>query len=251
MDVTPLAAQVIERRQFEIDQYRIAFDHGSQPCGIGFADQRADIGVPFTDIARQRRSHHRVTQLQFGLLQIGLAHRHARTSHIQRGYGIVQIELARGILLIKRTQALYVAFGLGRLRFVLLELRLRLFDARLILIVIDIKEGFVHADPFALFERHFFEKPFDPGIDLDTAGRLDQADIIPVNFDIVDQHIFHPDHRNLSRSLFAAPHQSRTKRHPAKNVYSVSHNYIVFTLIYRPTRYIFFPKKIRATRKRR
>ncbi len=129
VDVAGLAAQVVERGHAEIDPHRIALDHGGQQRLAARTDERTDVGVALGDVTRDGRLHGRVAERHLGLRKVGLAHHHVGHGALVGGDGVVQVELAGGILLIQRTNAVQVALGLQILGPGLVELRLGLVRA--------------------------------------------------------------------------------------------------------------------------
>ena len=93
--------------------------------------------------------------------------------------------MARGILLVKRTDAFQVAFGLEGHGLVLVQLGPGLIGACLIELGVDDEQGLPFADIGTLFEHHLFEEALDPGSDLDELLGADASDVFAVEFDIV------------------------------------------------------------------
>lgn len=92
---------------------------------------------------------------------------------------------ARSVLLVKRTDAFQVAFGLEGHGLVLVQLGPGLIGACLIELGVDDKQGLPFADIGTLFEHHLFEEALDPGSDLDELLGADASDVFAVEFDIV------------------------------------------------------------------
>ena len=129
IDVAGLAAQVVQRGHAEIDPHGVALDDGRQQRLPARPDQRADIDVPLADVAGDRRADGGVAECHFGLREVGLAHGDRGVGALVGGDGVVQVELACGILFVKRPDACQVAFGLECKGFVFLELGARLIHA--------------------------------------------------------------------------------------------------------------------------
>ena len=77
------------------------------------------------------------------MVEVGFAHAHRGYSCFVRSNGVVEIELAGSILLVKRTDTLQIALRLQRLRFILLQLRTHLVCLSLVLVLIDNKQHLV------------------------------------------------------------------------------------------------------------
>ena len=215
MNVTTLTAQIIKRRQLKINLNRVAFDNRRQSGRVRLPNQRSNIRITFADITGERRTHHRITQLQFGLLEIGLTHRNIGTCHVQCRYRIVQIKLTRRILLVKRTQTQYVTFRFRSLGLVLLQLSLGLLNPSLVLIVIDVEQRLVHLNQFTLLESHLLQEALDTGVNLNPTHSLDQTYIISINLYVVDCHILDSHYRNINRCFLTPAQQDNPCKHSA------------------------------------
>ena len=108
-----------------------------------------------TDIPGQRRGHYRIAQLHLRLIQIRLAHGDIRLGVFQSGRGVIQIQLAGGVLLVQRFQAFHVTSGLGRLGLAFLQLGFRLLYPSTIFIGINHKQGLILLHPFTFLKQHF------------------------------------------------------------------------------------------------
>ena len=126
-----------------------------------------------------------MSTLGFGLREVRFAHRHGGRGAFIGGDGIVQVELAGGILLVERADALQVAFGLLGQGPVLVQLSPGLVDAGLVDLGVDDEKGLSAADVGTLFEEHPFEEALHPGTDLDELLGTDAADVFAVDFDVV------------------------------------------------------------------
>ena len=99
--------------------------------------------------------------------------------------GVVQVELAGGILLVERADALQVAFGLLGQGLVLVQLGSGLVDAGLVDLGVDDEERLSAADIGTLLEEHLFRGSPPPGADLDELLGADASDVFAVNFNVV------------------------------------------------------------------
>ena len=186
VDVAGLAAQVVEGGHAEVHAHGVALDDGGQERLPARADERSDVDAALGDVSRDGRLHGGVAQGHFGLREVGLAHRDIGCGAFVRGDGVVEVELARGILFVEGADALQVALGLEGLRLGLVELGLCLVDACAVELRVDDEEGLAFLDIGALREEHSFEVALDPRADLDELLGADASDILAVDADVLD-----------------------------------------------------------------
>ena len=102
--------------------------------------------MALADVACDGRADHGAAQLQFGLVEVSLAHAYRSLGCLVGSDSVVEVELAGCILLVKRTDAFQIALRLLRLRFILLQLGTRLVNLSLILVLVDDKQYLVFLD---------------------------------------------------------------------------------------------------------
>ena len=78
-----------------------------------------------------------------------------RLGIFQGGCGVIQIQLAGGVLLVQRFQAFHITPGLGRLGLAFLQLGFRFLYSSTIFIGINHKQGLILLHPFTFLKQHF------------------------------------------------------------------------------------------------
>jgi hypothetical protein len=185
IDVAGLGAQVFERRHAEVDTHRIALDDGSQERLPAGTDEGPDVGVALGNIARHRRPDGGITQRELGLREVGLANDDVGRGALVSGDGIVEVELAGGVLLVERTDAVQVALGLQSLRPGLVELGPSAVGAGAVELRVDDEEGLPLIDIGTLGEEHPFEVTLDAGADFDELLGANTPHILAVDIDVL------------------------------------------------------------------
>jgi hypothetical protein len=129
------------------------------------------------------------------LREIGFADFDVRRSAFVSGDRIVEIELAGGILLVKRPDAVQVALGFQCLRTGFVQLSPRPVRPGAIKFRIDDKEGLSFVDMRSFGEKHLLEIAFHTGVDFDELLCPDPSHIFPVYVHVVRSHRFDRDDR--------------------------------------------------------
>ena len=119
------------------------------------------------------------------LVEVGLAHDDRGFGTFVSCNGIVEIELAGCILLIKRTDTFEVVLCFAFLRPILIQLSRGFVDFCLILPLVDDKQCLVFLDVGSFFKKHLFEKSFYTGVYFDKLLRTYTAYIFSVYTDVV------------------------------------------------------------------
>ncbi len=189
--VALLALEVVERGHAEVHAHGIALDDGGQERFAPRTDERSDVDVAFADVTGDGRADRGVAQGQFRLCQVGLAHDHRRYGAFVGGDGVVQVELARRILLEKRTDALQVAFRFQLEGLVFLQLGTGAVCAGLVELRVDDEEHLVLINISTLLEKHLFEVALDAGAYLDELLRTDAAYVFAVDLHVFGGYGFH------------------------------------------------------------
>lgn len=113
------------------------------------------------------------------------AHRHGGRGAFVGGDGVVEVQLARGVLLVERADAFQVAVGLEFQSLVFVQLCLRLVYPGFVELGVDDEQRLPLLDVGSLLEKHFFEKALHPGADFDELLGADASHVFAVEFDVV------------------------------------------------------------------
>ena len=240
VDVAGLRAQVVEGRHAEVDTHGVALDDGGQQRLAARAHQRSDIHVALGDVARDGRLHGRIAQDHFGLREIGFADHDIRSGTLVRGDGVVEVELARGALLVERADALQVALRLEGLRLGLVQLCPGLVGPGPVEARVNDEKGLAPLDIGSFGEEHLLEISLYPGADLDELLGADASHVLAVNAHVLgldglrrhngqhDRHGTRPqpppqsagknDKRADQHDPTLAVHRYRHARHPLRHL---------------------------------
>ncbi len=194
VDVAGFRAQVFERGHAEVDAHRVALDHGGQQRLPARPDQRADVGVAFGDVARNRRPHGGVAQRKFRLRQVGFAHHHIGRGALVGGHGVVQVELAGGVLFVEGADAVQIALSFQCLCLGLVQLGFCAVGPGAVELRVDDEQRLPLFNIGAFGKEHPFEVALHAGADFDELLGTDAAYIFAVDVDVLCRDGFHLHH---------------------------------------------------------
>ena len=208
IDVPLTALEVVECGHAEIHQHRVALYYGCQERLATCPHQRTQVDQPLTDVARDGGTDDGVSQLLLRLEEVGLTHCHRRHGTLIGSHGIVQVQLAGGVLCIQRTDTLQVPLCLPFLRLVFLKLRTCLVRLGTVLLLVDDKQDLILCYIGSFLKEHLFQKAFHTGTYLHELLRPDAPHVFPVDVHILLRYRYGCHHRHVrlgSRTMSQYP----------------------------------------------